>query len=258
MKAATLQSHRARIRRVVEWIRAAPETRFTLDQLAARCNMAPTYFSAVFRETTSVAPFQFIAAIRIEYAKRLLAETKWSVGRIAMESGYLSIGTFTRLFTQSVGLSPRAFRFMCKVRREQAVESVLVGAMGIEVEDDADEEILGTVLAPEHFSGPVLIGLFPSRIPSGQPRAATVLLEPGRFRLRVRSWDIGKNSVLLAGAVPQLSQMRAILTPQAILVGHAEISTKGCGLIEIQLRDRCCFDPPLLTVPRAAIERSDS
>lgn len=257
MKITTIQSHHARILRVVEWIRAAPETRFTLDLLAARCSMAPSHFSAVFRQTTSVAPFQFIAAIRIEYAKRLLAETRWSVGRIAINSGYISIGTFTRVFTQSVGLSPCAFRSMCNLRREQPLEGVLVGAMSIEV-DDADEDLLGTVLAPEHFSGPVLVGLYPSRLPLGQPRAATVLLEPGRFRLRVKSCDIGKNSVLLAGAVPQSSQLRAILVPRAILVGHAELSARACGLIEIQLRESSCFDPPVLTVPRAAIERSDT
>lgn len=63
-------------------------------------------FKAVFGET----PLQYRSRAQIERAKHLLILTDASVTDVCMAVGFSSLGSFSTLFSRSVGLSPSQFQ----------------------------------------------------------------------------------------------------------------------------------------------------
>ena len=56
---------------------------------------------------------QYINALRVDYAKQLLADPnaqQWSVLVIGLESGFASVGPFTRAFKSITGCTPNQYR----------------------------------------------------------------------------------------------------------------------------------------------------
>ncbi len=51
-----------------------------------------------------------LRATTIAHAQRLLHETALPLARIAGESGFANQSAFTRVFTRSVGVTPRVYR----------------------------------------------------------------------------------------------------------------------------------------------------
>src|SRR5690349_13004458 len=70
----------------------------TLNELSNITHLSPFYFNRVFRSITGISPSVFLAAIRLERAKKLLLHTKRSVTEICFDVGYNSMGTFTYRF----------------------------------------------------------------------------------------------------------------------------------------------------------------
>ncbi len=71
---------------------------------------SPYHFARLFQCTTGETPHHFVLRQRIERAQRLLAETALPLARIAGESGFANQSAFTRVFTRSVGVTPRVYR----------------------------------------------------------------------------------------------------------------------------------------------------
>ncbi len=82
----------------------------TVDDMARSARLSKFHFSRVFRRVTGVSPGRYLSALRLNEAKRLLIETSLNVTDISHRVGYTSVGTFTTRFTNSVGVSPTAFR----------------------------------------------------------------------------------------------------------------------------------------------------
>ena len=81
-----------------------------LAKFAHVAAMSPFHFHRVFKEVVGITPGKFLATLRLETAKRLLQSTDLPVTEICLDVGYNSLGTFTTLFTRSVGLAPGRFR----------------------------------------------------------------------------------------------------------------------------------------------------
>lgn len=105
--------------RVIEDIKDRYREPITLDDMAKTAILSPFYFLRVFRRATGVSPGRYLAAVRINEAKRLLLTTSLRVADVSCEVGYASVGTFTSRFTKSVGMPPTLYRYMAS---EQAPE----------------------------------------------------------------------------------------------------------------------------------------
>jgi AraC-like DNA-binding protein len=81
-----------------------------LSQLARVAAMSPFHFLRLFRTTFGQTPHQFAMDVRLERAKRLLAETNLSITAICDAVGYVSLGSFSTLFRNRTGMSPRDYR----------------------------------------------------------------------------------------------------------------------------------------------------
>jgi AraC-like DNA-binding protein len=99
-----------RVRRAVELMHTHLGRELPLEELAAAAYLSPFHFARLFKKVTGASPHAYLAALRIERAKSLLATTDLSVTGIATRVGYSSSSHFTKAFRQATGLTPRAFR----------------------------------------------------------------------------------------------------------------------------------------------------
>jgi len=111
------QSRRARIlgglsavakRRVLELIHAALDARLTIETLAGEAGLSPAHFARAFRESLGQPPHQYLLALRLERARRLLETTHASLSDIAQRAGFADQAHFTRLFKRAFGVTPGA------------------------------------------------------------------------------------------------------------------------------------------------------
>jgi AraC family transcriptional regulator len=99
-----------RVRRAVELMHAHLGRELPLGELAAAAYLSPFHFARLFKKVIGASPHAYLAAMRIERARSLLATTDLSITETAQRVGYASSSHFTKAFRQSTGLTPRAFR----------------------------------------------------------------------------------------------------------------------------------------------------
>jgi AraC family transcriptional regulator len=99
-----------RIRRAVELMHAHLAEELPLEELAAAAYLSPFHFARLFKKLTGLPPHAYLAALRIERARMLLATTDLSVTEIAARVGYANSSHFGKAFRQFNNLTPRAFR----------------------------------------------------------------------------------------------------------------------------------------------------
>lgn len=87
----------------------APGEAWTLDTLARTANMSRSAFAARFKEVLGRSPGDHLTEWRLTVAQERLRAGQ-SVTSVAAELGYASTSSFSRVFAQRIGLSPRAWR----------------------------------------------------------------------------------------------------------------------------------------------------
>ncbi|HEY1628061.1 MAG TPA: AraC family transcriptional regulator [Streptosporangiaceae bacterium] len=141
----------------------------SLADIARSATLSRFHFARLFKEQTGVSPGQFLAAVRIYQAKRMLLASSVSVAGVSSAVGYGSLGSFTSHFTDSVGMSPSRFRRAshcrdlteCGLRPESVVPA---------------DAAMGTVRLPEGYAGArVYVGVFDTPIMQRRPYAAALI-----------------------------------------------------------------------------------
>jgi AraC family transcriptional regulator len=229
------------VRQAITTIRERYEEPLSLDYLARTATMSKFHFLRTFRDITGVTPIRFLAAVRMGEAKRLLFATSMTVAEVSVQVGYSSLGTFTRRFTECVGLSPTAYR---RVSRGITVH---------ETEDSSPRSaghqfgtLSGTVQAASDVSSPIFIGLFERRIPQGRPVVSTTVSEPGPWRLPAApsgSWH------LPVVARPESLPTDGEPTGRALLVATADevrIEAGKHSHLDVTIRPLDWISPPLM------------
>ncbi|WP_040813504.1 helix-turn-helix transcriptional regulator [Nocardia concava] len=81
-----------------------------LDSLAAAAGVSKYHFLRCFAATYGKTPALYLAERRIERAQDLLRATNVTVTEACMLVGYSSLGSFSRKFTELVGMSPSEYQ----------------------------------------------------------------------------------------------------------------------------------------------------
>ncbi len=82
----------------------------TLEDVAARINLSPTYLSKKFRHVTGKTFSEYVNYIRLRQATQMLLTTDDSVTQIATSCGFNSSNYFKDCFKKRFGVSPRTYR----------------------------------------------------------------------------------------------------------------------------------------------------
>lgn len=86
----------------------------SLEDIAGKTNLTPTYLSRKFKKVTGTTFKEYVNYIRIRQASQMLLTTDDSVTKIALNCGFNSSNYFKDCFRRINGVSPRAFRKQAK------------------------------------------------------------------------------------------------------------------------------------------------
>ncbi|CAM3469305.1 GlxA family transcriptional regulator [Paraphotobacterium marinum] len=101
------RNHKNRyIHKIQNLIIKDPSYDWTADELSNRVGMSKRNMSRVFKDNTGCTIQEYHYGLRIEVAKKLLINNKYSVERVAEESGFNHVKTFRRAWKNIVGDIP--------------------------------------------------------------------------------------------------------------------------------------------------------
>ncbi|MCH4888541.1 response regulator [Acidaminobacter sp. JC074] len=81
-----------------------------LNDVSKEVSISPQYFSTIFKEELGLNFIEYLRNKRVEVAKELLRDKKFSVKEICYKVGYNDPNYFSRLFKKLVGVSPTEFK----------------------------------------------------------------------------------------------------------------------------------------------------
>lgn len=102
--------HRRVVDQAVRLINENVSSPMTVDELARRFHLHPVYFSQIFKAEMGLPPRQYLLQLRLNHARRLLAETDMPISDVARACGFRTVAYFSRAFREAEGMSPTAFR----------------------------------------------------------------------------------------------------------------------------------------------------
>ena len=237
-----------------------------IDDLARTAMYSKFHFTRIFQRVTGLTPGRFLSAVRLQKAKQLLTATPRTVTDISHMVGYTSVGTFSSRFAYSVGVPPRTYRRLGGRRPWTSFQNRR--GDGGQRAARPRTAVRGTVSVTDAAcTGPIFVGLFPGKIPEGEPVRCAILRRPGPYVLD----DVPPGTWYAMACCPQ--------GPQAPQNGQGRPGNRGFGrfnpfdgrirvprddnmvvchygpitvhpgvvrIADIELRPMCSFDPPVL------------
>ncbi len=89
----------------------------TIAYLAKVAHVSECYFRRLFLKTFGISPKKHLCAQRINHAKQLLKEGKYSVTEIAFKSGFSSVYYFSKAFKLCTGITANEFAKLNAIQR---------------------------------------------------------------------------------------------------------------------------------------------
>ncbi|MEO6724858.1 MAG: helix-turn-helix transcriptional regulator [Blastocatellia bacterium] len=99
-----------RLRRAIEFMHDNCGRELALAEIAAAAYLSEFHFARMFKKITGTTPHAYLAGLRIERARRLLAESDLPITEVGTQVGYASQSHFTKVFREATGMTPHAFR----------------------------------------------------------------------------------------------------------------------------------------------------
>lgn len=101
--------------------------KLTIDHLAALALMNRFHFIRSFRQAFGASPYEYLTAMRIDYARNLLKNSDLSASDVATRCGFFSASRFSAAFRQLTGMTPSHYRLLSK--REKQLNDNLVASV---------------------------------------------------------------------------------------------------------------------------------
>lgn len=106
------------LRRILEYLNEHYRENLTRNNIAKAVGYNESYVSHLFSQTMGTSLPEYVHAMRIDDACRLLMETDLTAAQIASELGFASIRNFNRIFLKRIGKTPIQYRYASKQKRE--------------------------------------------------------------------------------------------------------------------------------------------
>jgi transcriptional regulator GlxA family with amidase domain len=92
------------------WIEDHVGDDLSVPALARRAKMSPRTFARHFMATLGITPARYVAAVRLDAARRRLEESTHGLDRIAADCGIGTSESLRRLFAATLGTTPSEYR----------------------------------------------------------------------------------------------------------------------------------------------------
>jgi len=106
------------VRRAMELAERRSAEPLSVADVAREVYLSPSRFAHVFSAEAGMPFHQYLAAMRVEKAKGLLAHSALSVGEIAARTGFCNQNYFAAVFRERAGMPPGEYRR----RRQESIE----------------------------------------------------------------------------------------------------------------------------------------
>lgn len=106
---ATNALPKQKLRQVIDYIHQHLEQDLALAELAKITHMSPSYFATLFKQSTGVAPHQYVIQCKIARAKQLLLRGQLTIAEVAHSLGFTHQSHLNRHFKRLVGVTPKTF-----------------------------------------------------------------------------------------------------------------------------------------------------
>jgi len=87
----------------------------TVTDIAEKVGISLYYMMHIFKKTTGITVLEFIREAKLKKAKEKLLNSNDNIVTIAQQCGFCSSSYFSKVFTQSEGISPSEYRKLLKV-----------------------------------------------------------------------------------------------------------------------------------------------
>lgn len=107
---ANNQSKNDRLSDVFDYVKENYKEEISLIEIAKIANLTPTSFCRMFKLKTKKSFVEYLNAIRVSNACKLLIETDMGISEIAYECGYKTASNFNQLFKKLTATTPKEYR----------------------------------------------------------------------------------------------------------------------------------------------------
>lgn len=98
------------IRQAVRYIHSVLPGDITLQEVAAKVHLNPSYLSQLFKQQMKINFIDYVLEHRMEKAKQLLSQTTLRVSEIAERVGYSDLAYFSNAYKRITGMTPSEYR----------------------------------------------------------------------------------------------------------------------------------------------------
>jgi len=245
-RADTLTANQLSVERAIRHMREHLVETLDLDALAQVAAVSKFHFVRVFDEATGTTPHHFLSCLRVQRAKELVLKTGAPITNVCLAVGYNSLGTFSKTFSELVGLSPQEFRALPKRLTATQFATTIWRYLAAR-KKISGPTIEGVVEGPRLPQGFTFVGTFTSGVPLGVPFSGTVMVRRGKFcieRPAVPEFH------LLAALVPLSAKLAEMVVNLPIsYVASLRVKTDPGGEVEtprLRLRPLRPTDPPIV------------
>ncbi|MFM9826375.1 AraC family transcriptional regulator [Flavobacterium sp.] len=95
---------------VFEYVKENYKEEISLIEIAEIAHLTPTSFCRMFKVKTKKSFVEYLNAIRVSNACKLLIETEKGISEIGYECGYKTASNFNQLFKKLTGTTPKEYR----------------------------------------------------------------------------------------------------------------------------------------------------
>ena len=99
-----------RLLSMLAFIQTHYDEKLTLEDIAAAASVSKRECLRAFRAGIHRTPMEYLTDHRIDMAKKLLRTTDLPITQIALQTGWCSAAYFSKIFRESCGTTPFAYR----------------------------------------------------------------------------------------------------------------------------------------------------
>ena len=245
VRESTRLNRRHAVERVIDTMQERVAEPLSLVEMARIAMFSPYHFHRMFRCVTGLPPAQFLSAVRMATACRLLLTTQMRVTEVCYEVGFGSLGTFTTRFGRLVGAPPQHLRWLAARHADRPLATIVAPW---DARAQPRPAVTGWIDTPRDRGCIATLGLFTGDCPQGLPIACTVVRGPGPFSFG--PVPEGRYSVLAAG-FPAVTVIEATLLERSRLLVGMLAEPIMCRphvpvVIHLAMRTASIVDPPIV------------
>jgi PAS domain S-box-containing protein len=96
--------------KTIKYINENYRKHISVEFLAEKASLSLSQFERKFKKLFHTTPLRYITKLRLNEACKALSQSDDSLVKIALKTGFCDQSYFTRVFTEKIGLTPKAYR----------------------------------------------------------------------------------------------------------------------------------------------------